>query len=52
MKIFVVDDNRYRIIYGLQNGNFIGSMKKSELTLPNINKVANAFGITEYHINN
>lgn len=56
IKIFVVDNNGYSMIYGSQNGNFKGNLTgctpESGLTLPDIKKVAEAFGIKGYHIDN
>lgn len=56
IKIFVVDNNGYSMIYGSQNGNFKGHLtgctEESGLTLPDMKKVAEAFGIKAYHIDN
>ena len=56
VKIFVVDNNGYSMIYGSQNGNFKGHLtgctKESGLTLPDMKKIAEAFGIKAYHIEN
>jgi acetolactate synthase-1/2/3 large subunit len=56
VKLFVVDNNGYSMIYGSQNGNFKGHLTgctpESGLTLPDIKKVAEAFGIKGYHIEN
>ncbi len=49
VKIFVVDNSGYSMIYGSQNGNFKGHLtgctKESGLTLPNMKRVAEAFDI-------
>ncbi len=54
VKIFVVDNSGYSMIYGSQNGNFKGRLtgctKESGLTLPDMAKVAAAFGIASEHI--
>lgn len=56
VKIFVVDNNGYSMIYGSQNGNFKGHLtgctQESGLTLPDVKIVAEAFGINGYHIDN
>lgn len=56
VKIFVVDNNGYSMIYGSQNGNFKGHLtgctEESGLTLPDMKKIAEAFGIKGYHIDN
>ena len=56
IKIFVMDNNGYSMIYGSQNGNFKGRLtgctQESGLTLPDVKKVAEAFGIKGYHIDN
>ena len=56
VKIFVVDNSGYSMIYGSQNGNFKGHLtgctKESGLTLPNMKRVAEAFDIKTYHIDN
>ncbi|WP_271811971.1 thiamine pyrophosphate-binding protein [Clostridium beijerinckii] len=56
IKLFVVDNNGYSMIYGSQNGNFKGHLTgctlESGLTLPDVKKVAEAFGIKGYHIDN
>lgn len=56
VKIFVVDNNGYSMIYGSQNGNFKGRLtgctEESGLTLPDVKKVAEAFGIKGFHIEN
>ncbi len=49
VKIFVVDNSGYSMIYQSQNNNFngelIGCTRKSGLSLPDALRVANAFGI-------
>ncbi|MBU5488425.1 thiamine pyrophosphate-binding protein [Clostridium sp. MSJ-8] len=54
VKIFVIDNNGYSMIYGSQNGNFKGHLtgctEESGLTLPDMKKIAEAFGIKGYHI--
>lgn len=54
IKIFVVDNQGYSMIYGSQNGNFAGRLtgcnEASGLTLPDIGKVAESFGIPAYRI--
>ncbi len=54
VKIFVVDNNGYSMIFASQNGNFKGNLtgctEESGLTLPNMKKIAEAFGIKAYHI--
>lgn len=56
IKIFVVDNNGYSMIYNSQNGNFKGHLtgctEESGLTLPDVKKIAEAFGIKGYHIDN
>ncbi|WP_026888264.1 thiamine pyrophosphate-binding protein [Clostridium beijerinckii] len=56
IKLFVVDNNGYSMIYGSQNGNFKGHLtgctQESGLTLPDVKKLAEAFGIKGYHIDN
>ena len=56
VKIFVVDNNGYSMIYGSQNGNFKGHLtgctKESGLTLPDMKRIAEAFGIRGMHIDN
>lgn len=56
IKIFVVDNRGYSMIYGSQNSNFQGHLtgctESSGLTLPDIKKVAEAFEIKTYHIEN
>lgn len=54
VKIFVADNQGYSMIYGSQNGNFKGHLTgctvESGLTLPDMAKVAEAFGIKGMHI--
>lgn len=49
VKLFIIDNEGYSMIYGSQNGNFQGRLtgctRESGLTLPDIGKVAGAFGI-------
>lgn len=49
VKLFITDNKGYSMIYGSQNGNFKGRLtgctRESGLTLPDIEKVAAAFGI-------
>lgn len=49
IKLFVVDNSGYSMIYQSQNGNFKGHLtgctKDNGLTLPQMNKIAEAFGI-------
>jgi len=49
VKLFITDNKGYSMIYGSQNGNFKGRLtgctRESGLTLPDIKKVAAAFGI-------
>ncbi len=49
VKLFITDNGGYSMIYGSQNGNFKGRLtgctEESGLTLPDIGKVAAAFGI-------
>ncbi len=56
VKLFVVDNNGYSMIYGSQNGNFKGHLTgctvESGLTLPDLKAVAEAFGIQGFHIEN
>ena len=56
IKIFIADNNGYGMIYGSQNGNFKGRLtgctEESGLSIPDIAKVANAFGIESYVIEN
>lgn len=54
VKIFISDNKGYSMIYGSQNGNFNGHLtgcnKESGLTLPDMGKIAQAFGIHTVHI--
>ncbi len=54
IKIFVVDNNGYSMIYQSQNGNFKGHLtgctKENGLTLPDMKKIAEAFGISAVHL--
>ena len=54
IKIFIADNHGYGMIYGSQNGNFKGRLtgctEESGLSIPDIAKVANAFGIESYVI--
>ena len=54
VKIFVVDNRGYSMIYGSQNGNFKGRLtgctKESGLTLPDIGRVAESFGLKSFRI--
>lgn len=54
VKIFVVDNRGYSMIYGSQNGNFKGRLtgctEESGLTLPDIGKVAESFGLPTFRI--
>lgn len=56
VKIFVAQNDGYGMIYGTQQGNFhgrlTGSTRQSGLTLPDLKKVAEAFGIKGMHIQN
>lgn len=49
VKLFITDNEGYSMIYGSQNGNFKGRLtgctRESGLTLPDIEKIAGAFGI-------
>ncbi len=49
VKLFITDNGGYSMIYGSQNGNFKGRLtgctEESGLTLPDIGKIAEAFGI-------
>lgn len=49
IKLFIADNGGYSMIYGSQNGNFQGNLtgctKESGLTLPDMAKVAESFGI-------
>lgn len=54
VKLFITDNEGYSMIYGSQNGNFKGHLtgctKESGLTLPDIEKVAKAFGIQTLYL--
>jgi len=54
VKIFVVDNGGYSMIYQSQNGNFKGELtgctEETGLSLPDMCKVAKAFGIRSAHI--
>ncbi len=54
IKIFILSNNGYGMIYGSQNSNFEGRLtgctETSGLSLPDIGKIANAFGIASYSI--
>ena len=54
VKIFVLDNSGYSMIYGSQKSNFNGRLTgctaESGLTLPSVNKLAEAFGIPSYSI--
>ena len=54
IKIFVVDNSGYSMIYQSQNGNFNGHLtgctKENGLSLPDMAKIAEAFGIKSLHI--
>ena len=56
VKLFVIDNKGYSMIYGSQNGNFKGRLTgctgESGLTLPDMKKIAEAFGIRGMHIEN
>ena len=56
VKLFIADNKGYSMIYGSQNGNFAGRLtgctKESGLTLPDMKKIAEAFGIKGMHIDN
>jgi len=49
VKLFVVDNSGYSMIYQSQNGNFKGHLtgctKENGLTLPDMSRIAEAFGI-------
>ena len=55
VKIFVSDNQGYAMIYGSQKGNFNGRLtgcnKDSGLSLPDMSKIAEAFGIHTFQIN-
>lgn len=54
VKIFVVDNRGYGMIYGSQNGNFNGRLtgctEESGLSLPDLNRVAEGFGLKTFRI--
>ena len=54
IKIFVVDNGGYSMIYQSQNGNFDGHLTgctdETGLTLPDMNRIAEAFGIRSFHV--
>lgn len=54
IKIFVVDNNGYSMIYGSQNSNFDGRLtgctEESGLSLPDMQRIAEAFGIEGKHL--
>ena len=54
VKIFVIDNGGYGMIYGSQNGNFKGRLtgctEESGLTLPDIGGVAESFGLKAFRI--
>lgn len=54
VKLFVTDNGGYSMIYGSQNGNFKGRLtgctEGSGLTLPNVEKLAEAFGIKSLYL--
>ena len=54
VKIFIVDNGGYGMIYSSQNGNFKGRLTgctaESGLTLPDMKKVVESFGIKGFHI--
>lgn len=54
VKIFVVDNSGYSMIYQSQNGNFKGHLtgcnEENGLTLPDMARIAEAFGIHSEHI--
>lgn len=56
IKLFVVDNNGYSMIYQSQFGNFdkhlTGCTEDSGLTLPDMARIADAFGIKSMHIDN
>lgn len=49
VKLFIADNQGYSMIYGTQNGNFQGHLtgctRDSGLTLPDMTKVSESFGI-------
>lgn len=54
IKLFISDNQGYAMIYGSQKGNFKGRLtgctKESGLTLPDMGKIAGAFGIPSLRI--
>lgn len=54
VKLFITDNDGYGMIYGSQKGNFKGRLagctRESGLTLPDIEKVAGAFGIRTLYL--
>jgi acetolactate synthase-1/2/3 large subunit len=54
IKIFVIDNSGYSMIYSSQRSNFDGCLNgctvESGLSLPSVNKLADAFGIPSYSI--
>lgn len=54
VKIFVVDNSGYSMIYQSQNGNFKGHLtgctKENGLSLPDMYRISEAFGIKAMHI--
>ena len=54
VKLFIVDNNGYSMIYQSQNNNFHGHLtgctKDNGLTLPDFERIAYAFGIKAMHI--
>ena len=55
IKIFVTDNSGYSMIYQSQSGNFgrlTGCTEDDGLTLPNMGKVAEAFGIKSFLVDN
>ena len=56
IKIFVADNKGYSMIYGSQTGNFSGRLNgctvESGLSLPDMARIAEAFGIKGMHIEN
>ena len=55
VKIFVADNQGYSMIYHSQNGNFEGHLtgctKESGLSLPDMKRIAEAFGIYALYLN-
>lgn len=54
VKIFIIDNQGYSMIWHSQNGNFNGKLtgctQGSGLTLPDMGKIAEAFGICAMHL--